>query len=205
MFDSLTIARQLTDAGIDRGHADALADATVPGAAALLSACTVKTVALNLISAVIGGLVLALLFFLMKEKICPLPEIVGRWYFDLHTENTAYRAYQGMRLRYVAMLWREGHVVHGTVEKIHEKSSTLEKDYVGPDRTRGEVRGYIEKNYLGRDRLFLHIVETGTTRKSSFFHELTLTSRRCMNGRFASTIADQDGSVSWQRDPSPHS
>ena len=27
MFDSLTIARQLTDAGIDRGHADALADA----------------------------------------------------------------------------------------------------------------------------------------------------------------------------------
>ena len=27
MFDSLTIARQLTDAGTDRGHADALADA----------------------------------------------------------------------------------------------------------------------------------------------------------------------------------
>ena len=27
MFDSLTIARQLTAAGIDRGHADALADA----------------------------------------------------------------------------------------------------------------------------------------------------------------------------------
>lgn len=27
MFDSLTIARQLTDAGIDRGHADAMADA----------------------------------------------------------------------------------------------------------------------------------------------------------------------------------
>ena len=27
MFDSLTIARQLTEAGIDRAHADALADA----------------------------------------------------------------------------------------------------------------------------------------------------------------------------------
>ena len=26
MFDSLTIARQLTDAGIDRAHADAIAD-----------------------------------------------------------------------------------------------------------------------------------------------------------------------------------
>ena len=27
MFDSLTIARQLTEAGVDRAHADALADA----------------------------------------------------------------------------------------------------------------------------------------------------------------------------------
>ena len=179
-------------------------EATVPSAAAILSACTLKTVAINLISAVTGGVILALLFFIMKEKILPLPEIVGRWHFELHTENTAYAPYQGMRLRYVAMLWREGHVVHGTVEKIHEKSSTAEKDYVGPDRTRGEIRGYIEKNYLGRDRLFLHIVESGTTRKSTFFHELSLRSRRCMDGRFASTIADQDGSVSWHRDPSPH-
>ena len=180
-------------------------EATVRGVAAIVSACAVKTVAINLISAVIGGLVLTLLFFLMKEKVCPLPEIVGRWWFEMHTENTAYKPYQGMTLRYVAMLWREGHVVHGTVEKIYEKSSTGERDYVGPNRIRGEVRGYIEKNYLGRDRLFLHIVEGGTTRESTCFHELTLRSRRCMDGRFASTIADQDGSVSWQRDPSRHS
>ena len=186
---------------MSRREERAVLEATVAGLAAIVTTCAAKTVAINLISAVIGGLILALLFFLLKEKIFPLPEIVGRWYFELHTENTAYRRYEGMTLTYIAMLWREGQVVHGTVEKIHEKSSTGERDYVGPDRTRGEVRGYVEKNYLGSDRLFLHIVETGTTRKSTFFHALTLTSRRRMDGRFASTIADQDGSVSWQRDP----
>ena len=177
-------------------------EAALQAIAAMASACVLKTVAINLISAVMAGLVLALLFFLTKERIFPLPEIVGRWHFEMHTENTAYGRYQGMRLRYVAMLWREGNVVHGTVEKIHERSSAGKIEYVGPDRTRGEVSGYIEKNYLGRDRLFLHIVEGGTTRDSTCFHELTLTSRHCMDGRFESTIADQGGSVSWQRESS---
>lgn len=179
-------------------------EAVIQAATAVVSAAAMKTIAVNLVSAVLGGLVLALLFFLMKEKVFPLPKIVGRWYFEIHTENTEYSRYQDMILRYVAMLWCEGHVVHGTVEKIHEDSSTGERDYVGSDRTRGEIRGYIEKNYLGRDRIFLHIVEDGT-RKSTLFHELTLRSRRSMDGRFASTIADQYGSVSWQRDPSPQS
>lgn len=168
-----------------------------------MSTCTIETIAINLITTVIGGLVLAFLFFLMKEKLCPLPNIVGRWYFDVTTKNTAYKPYQGMTLWYVAMLWREGHVVHGTVEKIHEKSSADEIDYVGATRTLGEVRGYIEKKYLGKDRLFLHVIEDGENRKSTCFHELTFKSKR-MVGEFTSTVAKQDGAVLWQRDSSRH-
>lgn len=119
-------------------------EAAVRAGTVVASAAVMKTVAVNFISAVIGGVVLALLFFFFKEKVFPLPKIVGRWYFEIRTEKTAYKPYQDMKLRYVAMLWREGHVVHGTVEKIHEESSTGERDYVGPNRTRGEVRGYIE-------------------------------------------------------------
>ena len=170
----------------------------------VLGAGVVKTVAVNLVSAVIGGVVLALLFFLLKEKCFSLPEIAGRWYFEIRTEKTALKRYQDMKLTYVAMLWREGHVVHGTVEKIYEDSSTRKGDYVGADRARGEVRGYIEKKYLGRDRLFLHIVEDGS-RESTYYHELTFRPRRGMDGTFTSTVADQDGSVSWQRDPFQHS
>ena len=70
---------------------------------------------INVVSTVIGGLVLALFFFLMKEKFCPLPNVVGRWHFEMQTESTSYRPYEGMTLSYVAVLWREGHVVHGTL------------------------------------------------------------------------------------------
>lgn len=172
----------------------------------VLGTSVVKTVAINLVSAVMGGVLLALLFFVLKEKWFSLPEIAGRWYFETRTEKTAYRPYLDMKLTYVAILWREGHVVYGTVEKIHEDSSTGKIDYVGPKRTRGEVRGYIEKKYMpfSRDRLFLHIVED-RSRESTYYHELTFRPRRSMDGKFISMVADQDGSVSWQRDRLQHS
>ena len=75
-----------------------------------MHACTLEPVVINVVSTVIGGLVLALFFFLMKEKFCPLPNVVGRWYFEMQTESTSYRLYEGMTLSYVAVLWREGHV-----------------------------------------------------------------------------------------------
>lgn len=153
----------------------------------------------DIISTVIGGLVLAILFFVLKEKICPLPNIVGRWYFCMSTENTSYQPYQDMKLSYVAMISREGHLIIGSIEKTHEKSSIGEMEYVGKDRTRGEFRGYVEKNYLGKDRVFIHIKEFGKTRDSTCFHKLSVSSKDRMDGTFLSTIADQDGTVSWQR------
>ena len=159
----------------------------------------IQSLVAPVVTTVTGGMILAALLFLIKERLSPLPYVIGRWHFEMQTENTAYRPYEGMVLRYVAMLWREGHVVHGTVEKTYEKSSTVEKEYVGKKRTRGEVRGHIEKYYLGKDRLFLHIVEDGHGRKSTHFHELTSKSSDCMTGRFTSMVADQDGTVEWQR------
>ena len=169
-----------------------------------MHACTLEPFVINVVSTVIGGLVLALFFFLMKEKFCPLPNVVGRWHFEMQTESTSYRPYEGMTLGYVAVLWREGHVVHGTLEKIHERSSAGERDYVGKDRTRGEVRGYIDKNYLGKDRLFLHIIEAGEKRESTCFHELTFGSKDRMVGEFSSTVAEQGGAVAWRRDFAEH-
>lgn len=148
---------------------------------------------------VLGGLLLTLLFFLAKEKLFPLPSITGCWYFQMTTEKTAYNPYAGMILKYVAMLWREGYRVEGTVEKIYENSSTGERPFVGKNRTRGTVRGYIEKNYLGRDKLFLHIIEEGHGRESTNFYELTVFSNATMSGRFFSMVADQAGTVKWQR------
>ncbi len=117
----------------------------------------------------------------------------------MHTKNTCYNPYKGMTLTYVAMLWRQGHIVQGTVEKTYENSSTGEREFVGEFRTRGRVDGYIEKNYFRKDRLFLHIVEDGDVRESTHFHDLTCQSKRLMSGTFFSTVADQDGEVVWKK------
>lgn len=153
----------------------------------------------DLLATVVGGVAIALLFFWAKEKLFPLPTITGRWYFQITTEQTTYKPYEGMILRYVALLWREGNRVEGTVEKVYENSSTGEREFVGQNRTRGTVSGYIEKNYLGPDKVYLHIVEDGHGRESTNFYELTSPRDGAMDGRFMSMVAGQSGFVQWQR------
>lgn len=116
------------------------------------------------------------------------------------TVNTAYKPYEGMILRYVIMIWREGHSLRGTAEKIYENSSTGEREFVGKNRTRAIIEGYIEKNYLGRDRVYLHSVEDGHGRESTNFYDLLVKSESEMIGAFNSMVANQDGTVKCQRE-----
>ena len=160
---------------------------------------SVLPLAVNVATTVIGGVILASLFFLTRERIYPLPDVAGRWVFEMHTKNTCYNPYKGMTLTYAAMLWRQGPIVQGTVEKTNENSSTGEREFVGQNRIRGRVDGYIEKNYFSKDRLFLHIVEDGDVRESTHFHDLTCKSKEMMSGTFFSTVAEQDGEVVWKK------
>ena len=154
----------------------------------------------NLLATLFGGIILALLFFWAKEKLFPLPEITGRWYLEMRTVTTAYNPYKGMILRYVAILCRQGERVQGTVEKIYEDSSTGKRDYIGKNRTRGEMHGYVQKNYFLKDRMYLHVVEDGHGRESTNFYEVHVQSKSKMVGTFASMVAEQDGVVTWQRE-----
>ncbi|WP_439531528.1 hypothetical protein [Marinobacter adhaerens] len=153
------------------------------------------------LATVLGGLFLALVIFLIKEKVCPIPNINGRWYFQKKTLKTAFNPYRNMILRYEVMLWREGPSVYGTAEKIYENAATGEREYIGKNRTRADVQGFIQKNYLSKDKVFLHIRENGHGRESTNFHELTFQSKTKMSGQFSSMVAKQSGDVSWQRTP----
>jgi len=154
----------------------------------------------SVVETLVGGVLLTFLFFLGKEKFFPLPSITGRWYFELKTELTAYNPYQDMVLRYVGFLWLEGNRIEGSVEKVYENSSTGERSYVGTDRTRGVVSGYVKKNYLGKDRIFLHVVEDGHGRESTNLYDLTYKASG-MSGKFFSMVADQSGTTTWQKTP----
>lgn len=153
----------------------------------------------DIAATLVGGVVLAVFFFWFREKVVPLPAITGRWYFEVRTFRTSYKPYKNMVLRYVAMLWREGNRIEGTVEKIYENSSTGEREFVGKNRTRGEVAGYVEKNYFGKDRVLLHVIEEGHGRESTYLYELVMTPDGAMTGEFSSMVANQDGTVRWQR------
>lgn len=155
----------------------------------------------NVAATIIGGVALSILFFWVKEKLFPLPKVTGRWHFEQITKETAYNPYKNMILRYVAILCREGNKIEGTAEKIYENSSTGERTYAGSDRTRAVITGYIEKNYLGKDYIFLHVVEKGHARESSYYCELTNLNSNEMVGTFGSMVADSSGIVKWKREP----
>lgn len=158
-----------------------------------------EIIASGFVATIAGGLVLALLFFWAREKIFPLPRVMGIWYFEVNTISSAYNPYKGMVLRYTAILWREGNRIQGTIEKTFEDSSTGKRDFVGERRTRGTLEGYLEKKIFSKDRLYLHVVEEGINRKSTSYHDITIISDKIMNGNFSSTVADKYGEVKWQR------
>ncbi len=155
----------------------------------------------DIIATLIGGIGLTFLFFVAREKLFPMPDVTGRWYMEMVTVNTAYNPYEGMILRYVLMIWREGNILKGTAEKIYENSSTGEREYVGENRTRAIIEGAIEKNYLDKDRIYLHTVENGHGRESTNFYDLLVKSDAEMIGAFNSMVANQDGTVTCQREP----
>ncbi|WP_144821609.1 hypothetical protein [Marinobacter piscensis] len=154
----------------------------------------------DIIATLIGGIGLTFLFFFAREKLFPLPDVTGRWYLEMATVNTAYNPYEGMILRYVIMIWREGNILKGSAEKIYENSSTGEREYVGENRTRAVIEGYNEKNYLGKDRVYLHSIENGHGRESTSFYELLIKSDKEMIGAFNSMVANQDGTAKCQRE-----
>ena len=153
----------------------------------------------NVASTVVGGAILAVSFFLAREKLFSMPILTGQWHFQMRTERTAYNPYKDMVLRYVALLWTEGPNIGGTVEKVYEISSTGKRPYTGTDRTRGTVSGYVEKRYFSKDLVHLHIVEDGHGRESTHFHELHVEKGDGMTGRIFTMVADSEGEVLWQR------
>jgi hypothetical protein len=155
----------------------------------------------NIIATIVGGISLTFLFFYAREKLFPIPDIIGKWHLEMVTVNTDYNPYSDMVLRYVIMIWREGNNIKGSAEKIYEHSSTGEREFVGKNRTRAILEGYIEKNYLGKDRVFLHSVENGHGRESTNFYDLIITSDSNMIGAFNSMVANQDGKVTCKREP----
>lgn len=121
-----------------------------------------------------GGLLLSVVFFVLKEYIFQRPQITGIWECRLITQRTRYLPYTGMSLWYRVTLVQNGHEIVGFGEKDRESAPGGERSYSGSDRCPVEILGSVEKNYLRPDRVYLSWVEQGAHRKSSSVFKLSV-------------------------------
>lgn len=154
----------------------------------------------DLLATLVGSILLATLFFLLREKVFGYKELDGSWVYEQKTITSAFNPYMGMTVTFLVLLARDGNRIYGSAEKISDKTSYGKKrEYVGKDRSRAEIQGHIEKRYFSRDRISIHIVENSVSRTSSTFHILECINDKNMEGRFSSTISNQTGEVVWTR------
>lgn len=165
----------------------------------------------NTIGGILGGIFLAIMFFLLKEKVFHTGSLRGKWYIELTTTESSYNPYKNMILQHVLFLNFIDNQITGTSEKIYEDSSIGMKrnhiiHYLGSNRTRTQLDGSIEKNYLGSHIISLHAVESGEKRTSTVFYTINVRRRfwyfggyKFSDGEFYSMIADQKGTFEISR------
>lgn len=149
-------------------------------------------------STVIGGLLLAFIFFVFRDFIFKFPALSGLWRFESETQSTSYNPYRGMKLTYLVLLWQEGPAIYGSGEKVREDLNGAVRTYTGAQRSRIEIRGYLTKRYLARSEVVLHFNEHSESRQSSTMQALKFEGRGKMGGTFASTVANSSGTARWK-------
>jgi hypothetical protein len=154
----------------------------------------------SLLSDLIVGILLVFIFFLYKEKVSPIIDISGVWYSRTNTLKTVNNPFRNMILGYKIFVLQEGQKLEGTIEKIYENSTTGEREYIGNKRTRAYFKGYVERNFLGKNKIQIHVIEKGIERESTIYYVLY---NECNNlkGEFFSTAGDSEGTTIWQRTP----
>ena len=148
---------------------------------------------------VIGGVLLALIFFLSNDFLFRLPALSGLWTFQSETCLTSYNPYKGMKLTYLVLLWQEGHAIYGSGEKVREDVKGAIRNYTGEHRSRIEIRGYATKRYFKKSEVVLHFKEHAEKRESSTMHTLRICGNATMEGEYATTVANSSGKARWTR------
>lgn len=168
--------------------------------------------------AVFAAIIIAIIFFWIREKIFGIPDFSGKWYLKSVTETTSYNPYQKMELQHFLFLRLEGNNIRGASEKAYENSSYGKRmthsrhilKYTGTHRARAQIEGSIQKSIFGSDILTLHATEYGERRQSTIYcrfelkkHCFFVSQRKAtmFEGEFYSMVADQRGKVFLSKEP----
>lgn len=159
------------------------------------------------LESIFSGIFLAVLFFLLREKVFGYPDLNNQWFLKSVTEKSAFNPYKGMELHHQLFLVQDKSQIKGTAEKYYEDSSIGKKGnhilhYSAGNRRRAYIEGTIQKNYFGPDILILHAIEEGEKRQSTIYCRIELKRKWLIGdydfskkGQFYSMVSSQEGYV----------
>lgn len=118
-----------------------------------------------------------------------VPDIAGSWKFDFITEQTSYRAFQGIKATWKVYITQDGNAVSGTGEAI------AQNDIVLPTRNRitMDLKGTIKNKVL----IVTYILINPSSRNSTGSFSMDLNDREgeYYKGKFNGTAANSAGLV----------
>jgi hypothetical protein len=196
-----------------------LAPDTVCSSSHLLLSDALK-ILVDAFSAFLGGGALTFLLFWSGERLFPRPEMNGRWFVETTTDESAYKPFDGMRLKHEVFIWQEGSVIRGTSEQIFESSIQGNRQNEGAFRVRGEISGYANRSITLPNRVRIHLVTFGEKRTSTAYYSLISAKgaffrrlrgrdprktdaqgriQQLLTGNFESSAGSQTGTAIWSR------
>ncbi len=117
----------------------------------------------NISESIISGIILALIFFFFREKVCKNPNINGMWTFISTTQKTRHKEFEGMKLIFIVLLWREGNTISGNGEKVAEVINGIKHEYPTQKRIQLKISGNVNKNFIKSDQsLYLTLSQSVT-------------------------------------------
>lgn len=167
----------------------------------------------EIISGFASTIMAAIAIFLYKEHFGLPPRVSGVFHTKSKVTQSTASNQSGLLVFHTLVLCSDGKEIIGTSEKTGEINLSGEKiRYIGDKRIRGVVTGRVERKYLGRSEIHLHVEEDGSTRKSTIFFSFKLPliaaiipfrQAQIPTGSFNTTAADSKGTTERSDLPFP--
>lgn len=167
----------------------------------MVSAKFKRGLSVEIIGGVSSAIIIALLFFVFSDYVFSPPNINGKWYVVTQIENTSYRPYHKLITVHEVYVYQDREALTGRGEKVKAISTDGRvESYIASNRIHSEINGAIDRNFIKKDILHVHLVENGEQRVSNAYYKLTRFNDSYMTGEFESSVASSNGTAEWVRD-----
>jgi hypothetical protein len=157
-------------------------------------------IVVNVVGTIIGGLLLALILFLLNEYVFTKVNLTGEWKTITKILETPHTPFKDLKIEYKIHLIQKGYEISGSGEKVKEIfPDGRENVFLREKRILIDIDGFFERKYFGTSKVYLNINEEGRKRETRATYILELNHENSLKGVFISTAADASGEISMDK------